>query len=178
MKQLNRDVQITENGKPQLGLRVSHNLMEGMVLEELDRQFNSLSPKAQEFVNRAEVVAYALNRLPALYATTQEGLRRQQAHGHKELKAKIKETVRRGLSAVQIDPFRCSDPIELEDQQEMHQQILLALRDVLSEQKLTWENVPQVVRQKLVETARGEITWRQDALFNWEEVPLHQHSAS
>ncbi len=46
------------------------NVMEPLVAEEVQRQ---LPLKLVKYLNRAQAIAYALNRLPALYATSERG---------------------------------------------------------------------------------------------------------
>jgi hypothetical protein len=57
---------------------ISHNLMETFVVTEVDQQLSRLPPKVRDFVSRVDIIAYALNRLPAMYATTVAGQERQQ----------------------------------------------------------------------------------------------------
>jgi hypothetical protein len=84
------------------------NALEPLVVEESQRQLRQLpakmlgSLKPEQVV--AQVVAYALNRLPALYATSDRGWRFQQ-HQAQKLRPQIVMAVRQGFAAVQRDPL-------------------------------------------------------------------------
>lgn len=54
------------------------NAMDPLVIEEIESQWQNLGIELGEFINKADAIAYALNRLLPLYATTQEGWHWQQ----------------------------------------------------------------------------------------------------
>jgi len=88
------------------------NIMESLVLEEVDEQLSrQISSQLAEYINRMEVATYALNRLPALYASSQEGLYYQVKRAKMQCREKIGEAVRRGIAAVLRDPIRTSTPL-------------------------------------------------------------------
>jgi hypothetical protein len=86
------------------------NAMESLVVEEVDRQLQRLPAKLVEYISTAEVIAYALNRLPSLYATTEKGWRQQRLRGKNELKNQVNTVVRQALVAVQRNPLRVVIP--------------------------------------------------------------------
>jgi len=133
--------------------------MESLVIEEVDQQMERLPERVANYVNRTEVTAFALNRLPALYATTAKGWQQQRTKAHKELQAQIAIAVRQGIIAVQHDPLRSSIPLKLEEDQGA-QAALFELRSLLRYENLSWHNLVDTVEQTLLRTARGEITWR------------------
>ncbi|MFB2921000.1 late competence development ComFB family protein [Aerosakkonema funiforme] len=104
--------------------RCSHycNVLEPLVAEEVERKLQNLPPKLLKYINPAQVAAYALNRLPALYATSVEGWQRQQQRANKELRSKITEAVRQGLAAVQRDPLRVATPLNVCEEIEVHEE--------------------------------------------------------
>ncbi len=87
------------------------NVMEILVLKEVDRQLEKLSQNLTQYIKRVEVATYALNRLPSLYASSQEGLKYQYKQAKKEYKSQIRIAVRQGIAAVQRDPLRRSTPL-------------------------------------------------------------------
>lgn len=91
--------------------RKYHNIMEDLVAEEVKRQVASLSPRLSQYIKRVEVETYALNRLPPLYASSQEGLLQQQKRGRESLIEEVKKAVRQALVAVQRDVLRHSTPL-------------------------------------------------------------------
>ncbi|MGL5195679.1 MAG: late competence development ComFB family protein [Chroococcales cyanobacterium] len=84
------------------------NALEPLVVEESQRQLQQLPPKMLGSLKPesvlAQVVAYALNRLPALYATSDRGWQFQQ-HQAQKLRPQIVMAVRQGFAAVQRDPL-------------------------------------------------------------------------
>jgi hypothetical protein len=85
--------------------------MEDLVAEEVKRQLASLSPRLCQYIKRVEVETYALNRLPPLYASCQEGWMQQLKRGKAEFHAPIKTAVRQAIAAVQRDLLRHSTPL-------------------------------------------------------------------
>lgn len=154
------------------------NVMEALVIDEVEVQFKSLPPKLAKHIRLHEVTAYALNRLPSLYATSKRGWQRQWHIGKTELRPKIVTAVRQGIMAVQKDLLR--DDVGLNfDEENSVQTALNDLKDFLQVQYLPWENLVDAVESALLDTMRGKITWRrrgvsEEELFDWEKFPHHQ----
>jgi hypothetical protein len=152
------------------------NVMEELVIAEVQMQIQKLSPKLSKNIKVCEVVAFALNRLPPLYATSKRGWQRQMERGKAELQERIAITVRQGITAVVKDPLASGIPLNFEEENAA----LLAmeqLRALLQQEKLSWENVAELVEEVLIDTVRGNITWRRPGdkqRFDWENHPLHQ----
>lgn len=85
--------------------------MEDLVAEEVRTQMALLSPRLTQYIQRTEVETFALNRLPTLYASSQEGWLHQVKRARDEYQVKIKTAVRQALAAVQRDPLRSSTPL-------------------------------------------------------------------
>lgn len=94
---------------------IYRNAIEPIVIQEVEQQLQKLSPKIAQYINSAQIVAYALNRLPALYATSKEGWNAQQLRAKKQMKEQIVTAVRQGLAAVQRDPLKISTPLLVEE---------------------------------------------------------------
>lgn len=90
--------------------------MEDLVAEEVKRQVASLSPRLSQYIKRVEVETYALNRLPPLYASSQEGLLQQHKRGRETLLEDVRKAVRQALVAVQRDVLRHSTPLSPEEE--------------------------------------------------------------
>lgn len=134
------------------------NVMEVLVAEEVDKQQKQLPRKIAHYVNKSEAIAYALNRLPPLYATSQKGLQKQRLRAMKEMQPKIALAVRQALAAIQRDPLRSSPPLRLEVDRGP-QDALRGLKELLGSEDLSWANLVDEVEHTLIRTARGEITW-------------------
>jgi len=85
------------------------NALEPLVVQEVDRQVDCLPAKLLKYIEvekiKAQAIAYALNRLPAMYATSERGWEFQQQKAQEKYGRKIIEAVRQGLAAVQLDPL-------------------------------------------------------------------------
>lgn len=135
------------------------NVMESLVAEEIDRQFQQLPPRLARYLSKEEVAAFALNRLPALYATSEKGWRQQGIRGRRDYNAQITTAVRQALAAVQRDPLRMETPLPTAEDMEA-QVALRKLKTLLKTEDISWTTLADVVEQTLIKTARGEITWQ------------------
>ncbi|MFM1843024.1 MAG: hypothetical protein RLZZ490_1766, partial [Cyanobacteriota bacterium] len=147
--------------KPPLSAHASvHvNVMETLVYEEIDKQLRFYPKNLRTYLNLTEVATYALNRLPPLYASSQKGVEEQRRVAGRQYKAEITSAVRRAIAAVERDPLRNSTPIvsemevkyrEAENTLQEIQQILQSYRLLdYTNQILTWENCPQLLRKAL-----------------------------
>ena len=115
------------------------NVMELLVAEEVDKQLQNVPQRVLKYINRSEVETFALNRLPTLYASSEKGLQYQRARALHELQQPIFNAVRQAFVAVQVDPIRLSQPIQLEDADREAEAVLQALRDWLHVPDLTWK---------------------------------------
>lgn len=88
------------------------NIMEVIVLDQVDRELEKLSPRLAYKVKSGEVAAYALNRLPALYATSHEGYRYQIKRAKHRYGQDIYQVVRQAILAIIQDPLKNSTPLK------------------------------------------------------------------
>lgn len=146
------EVTQVRRSKPDSKPQVYQNVMESLVEEEVNRQLQKVSPRLLRYINNIEVSTFALNRLPAMYASSQEGFYRQQAKAKQEYKQDISRAVRRALAAVQRDPIRFSTPLMPKEELESKEakEALQELQDLLQQQELSWKNLTKVIKQALV----------------------------
>jgi hypothetical protein len=135
------------------------NVMESLVVEEVERQFKLIPSKIANYINKTEVIAYALNRLPALYATSEKGWQQQRLKANRDMHPQISSAVRQAIVAIQRDPLRSAPPLRMDENRDSRA-ALSGLRDLLHREDLGWDNLVDCVESTLVRTARGEITWR------------------
>lgn len=69
------------------------NVMEELVLTEAITQVADIEAKSDRVLDVGDVAAYALNRLPPLYATTEEGAQYQRLRAKEELQNLITQQV-------------------------------------------------------------------------------------
>ena len=87
------------------------NVMEMLVIEELQRQVEARFHQPLKYTHETQAIAYALNRLPPLYATSIEGWERQLQKAKSELSDQISWAVRWGLAAIENDPLKVGTPL-------------------------------------------------------------------
>lgn len=136
---------------------INRNVMEVLVSEEIERQIGRLPSNIRKFVNPIEVATYALNRLPALYASSQQGYNKQKIRGRSEYSVKITQEVRKGFAAIQKDLLRSSTPLTADSERNIDRDIqeakaaLQELADYLPKKDLTWKNIVKLVKPLLAE---------------------------
>ena len=74
------------------------NVMEELVLSEAITRVAEIEQTSDSSVDVGDIAAYALNRLPPLYATTEEGANYQRQRAKEELQALINQQVSDALS--------------------------------------------------------------------------------
>jgi hypothetical protein len=131
------------------------NVIEHPVVREARVQLDELSPQVKQQIKIVEVVAYALNRLPTMYATTRQGYINQHDHAVNALSTQIADVVRRGFQVVQAgDPLHDATP--LPQKLLMNEAgVLYALRQIFRRKFLRWKDIPNAVSSAMVR--RGKI---------------------
>ncbi|WP_271254742.1 late competence development ComFB family protein [Pseudanabaena sp. Chao 1811] len=124
------------------------NALEELVIEEAEAQYKRLGADVKKRVDLSEVIAYTLNRLPPMYATTQRGWVQQRKKADQELGAAIAKTVRNGFLSTQSDVLRQQDPIPAHELISQARS-LVKLRKLFNKDYLKWKDVPDVVRDAL-----------------------------
>lgn len=121
--------------------KASHciNVMESVVADEVDKHLKTLPVQVVKYIKRSEIETFALNRLPALYASSERGFQHQRERALTQLKPQVVNAVRQALAAVQVDPIRCSQPIQFEQASESAEAVLQALKTGWKAPDLTWE---------------------------------------
>lgn len=87
-----------------------HNAMESLTILEIEKQLQKLPPEIVESINKSDVIAYSLNRLPPMYFTTQKGKIWQQQRSQKLLDM-ISRVVSLGIKAAQRNNKVFSTPL-------------------------------------------------------------------
>jgi len=124
------------------------NALEELVIEEAEAQYKRLGADVKKRVDLSEVIAYTLNRLPPMYATTQRGWVQQRKKAEQELGTAITKTVRNGFLSTQSDVLRQNDPIPAHELISQARS-LFKLRKLFNKDYLKWKDVPDTVRDAL-----------------------------
>ena len=140
------------------------NVMEILVQEEIEKKLKSYPSNIKCYMNKIEIATYALNRLPPLYASSEQGKEQQLKLGKQKYKNEIPTAVRFALAAVERDPLRKSIPLlSIDDvQHKLAEMALKKLENLLYQhrllthnQQISWNNLSDFVQQAL-----KKIAWR------------------
>ena len=133
------------------------NVMEDLFYEEIVRQLRHYPKNLAGYINNVEVATYALNRLPALYASSQNGQSQQIQMARKKYKDQVISAVRRAIAAIERDPLRVSAPIvsDLENHYDLSKTLLTELQTLLQQrnlldypnQEITLENAVGILKK-------------------------------
>lgn len=135
------------------------NTLENLVCSIAQRQISRIDSSLTEKVSLEEVSAYALNRLPPMYATTENGLKYWRDRARNELSTDILLTVRQGIVTILKSPSRFLPPLP-SDKFSTEQEVAIAeLRDILQINDIDWRNVAMVIKDAIEQSKRGEIVW-------------------
>ena len=147
---------------------INRNVMEILVSDEIQRQLGRYPDNIKKYINLLEVATYALNRLPALYASSQQGFNKQKLRGRSEYSVQITQAVRKGFATVQQDLLRCSTPLVDTTDEEREQDIqeaknaLQELAEFLPDKDVSWSKLVKLVKPILIELSQQS---RRDANY-------------
>ncbi len=113
------------------------NVMEGLVAQETWRQLKDMPRWFRQSRRFAEVMPYALNRLPTLYASSQRGWQHQIKFAQQELKDTIRQVVKDALLITRPDPLEHRETLKLEHLKDS-EAVLQTLSGVFQVPELDW----------------------------------------
>jgi len=134
------------------------NILENLVTAVAELQLKRMEPAARERVTLYEIVAYSLNRLPPMYATSNNGLQQLRVRAKTEMAHQIVSVVRQAVLKVGDYPQRLLPPLTIEKYTKERD---LALSDlaITLDLDITWQNIVEVVEEMLEQTKKGEVNW-------------------
>ncbi|NEO28347.1 MAG: late competence development ComFB family protein, partial [Kamptonema sp. SIO4C4] len=107
-------------------------------------------------INKNDAIAYALNRLPSMYATTQEGYDWQKKRAKESFTRLLAHAAKWGIKAAQRKQKYFSTPLPSPHPTEDK---LQALRTLLGREDLDWENLVPVVEQSLRQANKTNVVY-------------------
>lgn len=129
------------------------NVLEEVLVRETYIQIDDLRFEIKSKVKVAEVVAYALNRLPPLFATSIKGWNYQYAYATNELHPQILQLVRQGIKTVLYgDPLHDLTPLP-NHLFTNSAGVLYQLRKILEREHLRWRDIPILVEETVSQSA-------------------------
>jgi hypothetical protein len=129
-------------------MTICRNAIEELVIAETEAQLKRLNPEVAQRIDPSDVIAYALNRLPPMYATSQRGWTELRQRASSALSNQIQTVVRHALVNTQRDPLRQPDPIP-EEELATQARSLLRVQKILCREDLSWKDVPDLVQEAL-----------------------------
>ena len=150
--------------------QIHQNIMEILVRDEVKKQLQTYPPNLVEYIEPIEVETFALNRLPAMYASSLKGKRQQEIKAKRRYRKDIEKAVRQAIAAVTRDPLRKSDPLPIpvsntsSNSDPEANQILKELeqflqeRDLLLYKNLTWVNLIDSIQYIIDQSSQSYIT--------------------
>lgn len=125
------------------------NALEIIVVEEAKLQIAQLDRAKRQDINLTEVIAFALNRLPCLYANSDRGwLQQRKRANNDEFRKQIISFLHQGFLRVGSNPLVRVSPLPLYEI-ERPDYCLQQLRDILRRPELTWKEVPGIVQESI-----------------------------
>ncbi len=123
------------------------NVLLEFVYREANTQIQSLGSGIRHKYNIDEVIAYALNRLPPMFASTDIGLqtKRQECMA---LQADITKATRQALLGVRRDPLREPEPLEIIELANAPY-ALIDVQECLNWTTLMWCDLPKALEESL-----------------------------
>ncbi|MEE3715762.1 late competence development ComFB family protein [Tumidithrix elongata RA019] len=137
------------------------NVLENLVIQVAQDQTHRMSMVLARHVEIDDVAAYALNRLPTMYATTEQGVERQTQRARQEMSNQIASTVIQALMTLSKTPRRLVSPIPILKFEEEREQALTELRQLLQRDDITWRNLPRLIEEALEQSTMRSTNWRQ-----------------
>jgi hypothetical protein len=128
--------------------QINKNAMEILVASEIEKQIKKFPETVARYINKVEVATYALNRLPPLYASCEEGLEKQKTKGIKEYKHQIQTAVSHAFAAVQRDLLRISTPIVPDNNADLNeaQTAFQEIANYFPNRDLSWNNFVKIIK--------------------------------
>jgi hypothetical protein len=106
-------------------------------------------PSVSSQIDMPEIVAFALNRLPPLYVTSDRGYKLSRQRAQSELTKEITAQVRQAILKVGRSPKRLMPPLPLKKFEQEQEEALVELRQILQRPDITSENVVEIVEAVL-----------------------------
>ncbi|MBD2189951.1 late competence development ComFB family protein, partial [Pseudanabaena mucicola] len=151
------------------------NVLEEIVVNEIYNQMNELRPELQQKIKVAEVLAYTLNRLPPMFATSMTGWKYQYDRALNELHPRIVQLIKRGNQIVIFgDPIH--DVTPLPNQLFLNSSgLLYQLSKLFGKKYLRWRDVPNLVQDILNQSSNKlNDSYQFDTVIQAEEETVIQ----
>jgi plasmid maintenance system antidote protein VapI len=130
------------------------NVLEQLVYDNVVLQLEKPEYEGKE-VNFDEIMAFALNRLPSMYATSETGIEQLRTFAMEHLQERIGTVVNDAIFRVTQNPRFDVHPLPFSHFEKELEFALRELRQILNRTDVTWENLYDIIK---VEFERRGIT--------------------
>lgn len=137
------------------------NVLEDLVQREVENQLTHMQSVLPRKVGIDDVCAHVLNRLPPMYATSEQGVIWQTQKAQEQLSSEIELTVIQSLMSLAKTPRRLTEPIPLMKFEEECEQAISELRQTFQRDDITWQNVASLAEYAIAHEKQGMTYWRQ-----------------
>jgi hypothetical protein len=136
------------------------NVLERLVLTLAYHQVQKLTPEVGETVDLGEVIAYVLNRLPSMYATTERGYQQLRQRAREVHGMQVVETINEAIRLILEAPTRTRVPLALAKFEAEQEEALEDIKWILMRDDVNWRNVTAIIDESLGQAIFGEIKWQ------------------
>ena len=143
------------------------NVMESLVAQEVGKQLKDIPARIRRYLRMEEVVTHALNRLPTLYASSERGWQYQRQIAKRDLNKQISDAVRQAIMAVQVDPLRLAQPLQISRDKEA-EAVLITLRALFQLPDLSWESALNQLKEVKTQAMFADLAQPQAASKPWK----------
>ncbi|MBE9029555.1 late competence development ComFB family protein [filamentous cyanobacterium LEGE 11480] len=117
------------------------NAMSILVEAAVNDRIVQCSAREQAYLNRQEIIAYTLNQLPGLHATSEQGLEYQLEQGRQRYHGQIQVALQRAFAAVLRDPILSYTPLS----DPSPQAVLDTIHQMFQTDQIDWPMVPHIL---------------------------------
>jgi len=136
------------------------NVLEDLTLKEVTSQLANMGALLPRQVGIDDLCAYVLNRLPAMYATTKQGLLWQLQKVEQALLSQLKSLVNQALLTLGNTPSRFAEPIPYILFEQECSQAISEVRQLVHRDDISWRNIAALAEFALYHQLRGLTFWQ------------------
>jgi len=129
-------------------------------------QVQKLHPTTSNKIDLGEVVAYLLNRLPPMYATTEKGFKALRLRAREVYGKQVVETLTQAIAICIQSPNAGRVPLPLARFEAEVEEAVAKMNWILQREDINWRNAPFIVSECLTLALNGDFTWRKCSEYN------------
>lgn len=151
-KQTEYDIYMMESN------HIVHSL-ERLVIRMAQNRAQNFPPTELKFIRLEDVLARTLNRLPALYATSEKGLNHLRQYAQLNIGSEVAIIVHEAMLEVRNLSYQNIDPLMFAKVRYEREQALIKVRKLLFGREVKWQNLMDVGLEALDLAKTGKVCW-------------------